>query len=646
MSRQETLKMVGDFETTVYDGQTSTEVWASALVPLGSEEVQIFHSIEETWEYIKTLKRSVTIYYHNLKFDGAFWIDFLMRNKKLKPGYVGTLTEGFFKKASTMPSGEFVYAVSDDGSWYSIQIKYRSYLITIQDSLKLIPLSVKAMGKAFGTKHRKLEMEYEGYRYAGCEITDEEKQYIANDVLVVKESLEYMFAQGHDKMTIGSCCLGEFKKLYGKYEYETDFPRLDKIKTDYFPLEDSDDFIRRSYRGGWCYVNPNFQNKLLDSGCTADVNSLYPSVMHSESGNAYPCGKPVFWYGEIPEEAKLPGRYYFVRIKTRFKIKEGHLPFIQIKGKAFYKGTECLTTSDIYDPKTGKYYDHYRDEHGKKQLAQVVLTLTMTDYELMLEHYDIFDTEFLGGCWFWSKIGMFDDYINKYRTMKVEAKDPGERQIAKLFLNNLYGKFATSRDSSFKVAYISDDGEIKFSSVKEEKKDPVYIAVGSAVTSYARAFTIRAAQANYSSFCYADTDSIHCCCKLDEVKGITVHPKNFCCWKLESTWDKGFFVRQKTYIEHVVEEDREPVKPWYNVKCAGMPENCKNLFLATFKDVEMIIDVSKLSQEEKDFLQEEHSITDLKIGLEIPGKLVPRRIPGGVLLVKTIYTLRDSLYTF
>lgn len=44
--------LVGDFETTVYDGQDFTEVWASALVPVGTEDVIIHHSIDETWEYL------------------------------------------------------------------------------------------------------------------------------------------------------------------------------------------------------------------------------------------------------------------------------------------------------------------------------------------------------------------------------------------------------------------------------------------------------------------------------------------------------------------------------------------------------------------------------------------------------------------
>ena len=47
---------MGDFETTVYKGQVHTEVWASASVELFTEDVKIFHSIGEQFEYFKSLK--------------------------------------------------------------------------------------------------------------------------------------------------------------------------------------------------------------------------------------------------------------------------------------------------------------------------------------------------------------------------------------------------------------------------------------------------------------------------------------------------------------------------------------------------------------------------------------------------------------
>ena len=43
---------VGDFETTVFKGQTFTEVWASAVVELNTEDVHIFHSINDTFNFL------------------------------------------------------------------------------------------------------------------------------------------------------------------------------------------------------------------------------------------------------------------------------------------------------------------------------------------------------------------------------------------------------------------------------------------------------------------------------------------------------------------------------------------------------------------------------------------------------------------
>ena len=79
---------VGDFETTVYEGQESTEVWAAASVELNTEDVIIFHSIEEQFNYFTSLKSNIIVYYHNLKFDGAFWLDFLVVKKKFKPAII------------------------------------------------------------------------------------------------------------------------------------------------------------------------------------------------------------------------------------------------------------------------------------------------------------------------------------------------------------------------------------------------------------------------------------------------------------------------------------------------------------------------------------------------------------------------------
>ena len=644
-----------DFETTVYEGQEHTEVWASACVELGSEDVKIFHSIEETFEYFKSLRCNLILYYHNLKFDGAFWLDMLLNNSKYSQAIID-LGEGKYewKNKKDMFNNEFQYSISAMGNWYSISIKVRDRMIEIRDSLKLLPFSLKTIGKSFETKHKKLEMEYEGFRYAGCEITEAEKEYISNDVLVLKEALEIMFEEGHNKLTIGACCMSEYINIIGGKDCFNDmFPSVYdyEINTEEFGEPNAGLYIRHSYKGGWCYLVSEKANMIFHNGITADVNSLYPSVMSSESGNIYPIGSPTFWRGNyIPEEALKPNKYFFIRIKTRFRIRKNKLPFIQIKGSFQYKGTEMLKTSDVWDKKKKKYCRYYEDINGNIQDSRVILTLTCTDYKLFREHYTVTDFEILDGCYFFAMSGIFDEYIEKYKKIKIESKG-AKRTLAKLFLNNLYGKMATNTDSSFKLAGLNEDDIVEYREIEENKKKAGYIPVGSAITSYARDFTIRAAQKNYHGpnergFIYADTDSIHCDVSPDELIDIPVHDTAFCHWKLESTWDEAIFVRQKTYIEHVVEEDLQPIEhPFYSIRCAGMPELCKQLFQASMLKLEerepyLTSKGIKLNDEKRAFINIDRDISDFKTGLKIPGKLLPKRIRGGVLLVETDYELR------
>jgi hypothetical protein len=653
---------VGDFETTVYKGQVATEVWASASVELYTEDVKIFHSLDEQFSYFKSLKDNIIVYYHNLKFDGGFWLPYLLQVQGFKQAYQNIDPNNLYKvewlQERDMPNNSFKYSISDKGQWYTIIIKVNNKIIEIRDSLKLLPFSVKKIGKSFGTKHKKLDMNYKGFRYAGCEITDEEKKYIANDVLVVKEALEIMFDEGHTDLTIGSCCLKEYKGIQGKEDYDMFFPDMQLIMLDktVYTYENAGDYIRKSYRGGWCYLVKGAENKRYKNGTTADVNSLYPSMMHSESGNRYPVGNPFFWSGNIiPDEALKENRYYFIRIKTRFYIKENMLPFIQIKHSFLYSGTEALETTDVFNKETGQYSTHYKMPDGTIHDTRVELTLTMTDYQLLKEHYELVDFEILDGCWFYSEIGLFDEYIEKYKTMKLN-NEGALRELAKLFLNNLYGKMASSTDSSFKLAYVKEDGSLGFVPVSEHNKKAGYIPIGSAITSYARNFTIRAAQKNFHGvgkrgFKYADTDSIHCDLEPNEIVGIKVHDKNFCCWKLESYWDEAFFTRQKTYIEHVVMETKhehlEPVKSFYNVKCAGMPEKSKNIFLASVtQDKDFIKDYLENEEDEEvkqdilTWVTTKRELEDFKVGLKVHGKLRPKRIRGGILLVETPYEMR------
>lgn len=105
------MTFVGDFETTVYDGQEYTEVWASGVCNISDLSCVIHNSIGKTFSYLENVGEDVVIYYHNLRFDGEFYVSYLLN--KLKYKYY----EGPRKKKKT-----FKCVISDAGLWFNITI--------------------------------------------------------------------------------------------------------------------------------------------------------------------------------------------------------------------------------------------------------------------------------------------------------------------------------------------------------------------------------------------------------------------------------------------------------------------------------------------------------------------------------------------
>lgn len=378
--------------------------------------------------------------------------------------------------------------------------------------------------------------------------------------------------------------------------------------------ETYDSYVRKSYHGGWCYVNPKIKGKVIrEKGGVYDVNSLYPSVMHSESGCFYPRGKGCLRAGGLDKDEKQAYKkkhlYYFIRFKCSFEIKPDHLPTVQIKGDPLYDGSVWLTTSKIYDKRNNEWLNH-----------DVIMTMTCTDFDLFLDHYDVTDLEIYDHINYRTQTGVFDDYINYWAEIKKKSKG-ALRTFAKLMLNNLYGKFSTSPEADYIIYYL-EGGLLKSDTIDmDDPSKGVYIPVGSAITSWARNFTIRTAQKNFDRFCYADTDSIHFIGSYKDMVGIVEHPTNFCCWKNETTWDKAIFAGQKRYIEEVIEEDHEPCEKYNNIKCCGLNENAKQC-LDTFL---------QCGKYDYDIFRE---------GLMVSGNIKSRRVEGGIFLTEQAFTFR------
>lgn len=606
---------VADFETSVYDGQQETEVWAAAITPITKEpcenQVTVTNSIGKFFLGVRTLGENPTIYFHNLKFDGQFIVDYLLRS-----GY--TYTDAPRKE---MENRQFKTLIDGSGAWYSVTVRTGRQTIEFRDSLKLLPFSVRKIGKDFKTKYQKSSIEYKGERHANGHITAQERDYIARDVLVMAEAMGQILDYGN-KMTIGANCMSEFKGAYKPFEWNEKYPDLTAwpLNRAEWGADTAEEYIRGAYRGGWCYLKKGCAEKLYKGGITLDVNSLYPSRMHSQSGADYPVGRPRMGRGK---PTFTEGTFTFLRVKFRFELKAGYLPTIQIKNNPRYNPREYLSSSDYFI--AGRRIRYELTPNGDTERVTVTATFTQVDWARIVEHYDIFDCQYLDYMTFKAEMGLFDDYINKWMTVKATSTG-AQRVVAKLRLNNLYGKFATRPNGSFKTPYIGDDNILHFAS-EEESRKPVYIPIGAAVTAYARDYTIAAAQSNYDRFIYSDTDSLHLS-GTEIPKGLEIHPTRLGAWAHESTWRAGWFVRAKTYI-HINNDNS------WDIACAGLPQHCKELFRASCSDYK----ANPVNDKECAFVDEKRCIQDFKPGITIPGKLLAKTIKGGVVLMDTDFKM-------
>ena len=200
------------------------------------------------------------------------------------------------------------------------------------------------------------------------------------------------------------------------------------------------------------------------------------------------------------------------------------------------------------------------------------------------------------------------------------------RQLAKLMLNNLYGKFATNPDVTQKVPSMGDDGVVRWEPGKPETRDPVYIPVGAFCTAWARHTLIHAIHANRERFVYCDTDSMHLA-GTEDPAGIRLHDTDFCAWKVEGQFTHARHLRAKCYIWDLNGE--------VGVTCAGMPDNVKRM--CTFENFRF-------------GLNNVNPVTGkpcrgaaCALGLICPGlgKLVPKAVAGGVVLVPGKYELKE-----
>ena len=173
-----------------------------------------------------------------LKFDGEFIIYWALIN-------------GFkhVTRKEDIQDNTFTTLISDMGQFYNITLYYKKgnkkiHKTSFIDSLKIINMSVDNIAKTYDLPISKLKIDYMQEREKDHILTDKEKDYIKNDVLIVAKALKKLFNQGLTRMTAASNALYDYKNVITAYKFMHFFPTLDYTV---------DKDIRQCYKR-WFYV--------------------------------------------------------------------------------------------------------------------------------------------------------------------------------------------------------------------------------------------------------------------------------------------------------------------------------------------------------------------------------------------------------
>src|SRR5699024_6714233 len=112
---------------------------------------------------------------------------------------------------------------------------------------------------------------------------------------------------------------------------------------------------------------------------------------------------------------------------------------------------------------------------------------------------------------------------------------------------------------------------------------------------------------------YCDTDSIHITgTTIPESIKHLIDKNKLGYWDYETTFVRARYLRQKSYCQDILNDDGTT---YFKVTCAGMPDKVK----------------------------ENVTFDNFKIGFKSYGKLMPKQVKGGVVLIDSEFTIKEGV---
>ena len=348
------------------------------------------------------------------------------------------------------------------------------------DTFNYFKGSVRKMGEAVGLQ--KLEVDF-------TTVSEEElSRYCKRDVEIIKEFVMRLvdFIEKEN--------LGSLQKTLASQAFTTFRHRFMKHSIFIHNNVEVIELERESYRGGRTEV---FYIGKLPKGCyyKLDVNSMYPFVMRER---LYPTKLIKLETHPTLSGLKRALERFFVIAHLRIHVKQ---PCVCVKGERL-----------IFP------------------IGEFDAFLCSPEIELVLKHGEILKVYKYA---IYEQASIFKEYVDFFYSLKEKYAREGNgafKQIAKLFLNSLYGKFGQrirlfdkigecEHEDGYEVVFDMETGEritYRFlnGEVWMESKDYIegensFVAIASAVTAYARCYLWSLIEkAGLENVFYCDTDSL------------------------------------------------------------------------------------------------------------------------------------------
>lgn len=579
-----------DFETNPpRDGKVN--VWLWSIVRASDLTYIVGETIEEWYEEV--MKLSGIICFHNLKFDGQFILDYLVRNNIQ------------FDREHTIIDAQMHIP-------YRIALKPDLY---IQDTMRVHAGSLQKMAKAYGLEGKSEPADFSIFHEYG-QATDKEIEYVTQDSRIVAQVLakDCEVNNGYIPLTAAGYALRQYVNWL-KHSGMVDTNGLGKgkgtsqtdILNQLFPSApenlNGDDWAslsRMTFMGGMCFVKDGKNEHVNSKTWTYDVNSAYPFHM---------CKPMPVGEGHYTD-----------------KIEQGKFGIYWVKCSFYHENTCPIIhhsrTMPPHIPPMASYDNQWFNYYGKTDYIQSfngVLVLTSIEIDYLIEYANLMIEEVYTGYWFDENPRVFSEYIPPIyeERQKIKRTEPVKAEFLKLMMNSLYGKFGTGEKYGA-ILGLDENGLYRETVDVNDMDIPwCYTPIATAITGYERVYIATIISKNWDNFLYTDTDSIHL--SAPHVEGsMDIDQKRLGALKCESISDASKYIRPKCYV-HINEREYDNLgnevecKP-IEVKCGGMPSNIK----ARIKYMD-----------------------EMFMGAKFEGKLMPKRYIGGVYLEPTTYNLNE-----